>query len=449
MEPILKAEHVRITYNEGKDNEFTALNDVNLEVYPQEYLIFYGPSGCGKSTMLYTLLGIQSLASGKVFGNGQDSSNFSESEKSTISSQFFGIVFQNFNLIYSLNVSDNVTLPQVFIGVPPKERKEKADILMERFGIASRSHNLPNNLSGGQQQRVAICRALINDPQILLADEPVGNLDSESARVAMQTLSEINKKDKKTIILVTHDPNYLPFADRVYYFRDGKIERVVKNDHPLQPKDVLVKASDKEEQMAAKETFKDLEKLAHIHPNLSVDELKAWILTEYLLDEMNVEQMERLEKHMEALLGGALTPAEFKVSLETPFSKGGVGLYYLTARKYAARIEEVIELVKTFKTIAFKNNHESRKELVHLLRHFILSEFTADLSYSQIVRLERAINARMNREVTPDEFAELLTRSVMNGGAHLRFSSAVHISQKLEIILAALQQSKPMAYASS
>ncbi len=447
MEPILKSEHIRVTYNEGKDNEFTALNDVSLEVFPQEYLIFFGPSGCGKSTMLYTLLGIQSPSGGKVFVNGQDSSNFSEAEKSTISSQFFGIVFQNFNLIYSLNVADNVTLPQVFINVPARERKEKADILMERFGIASRSHNLPNNLSGGQQQRVAICRALINDPQILLADEPVGNLDSESARVAMQTLSEINKKDKKTIILVTHDPNYLPFADRIYYFRDGKVERVVKNEHPLMPKDVLVKVSEKEAAAVSKETFKDMERLAHIHPSLSVDELKAWILTQYLLDEMNVEQMDRLEKNMEALLGGALTLPEFKISLETPFSKGGVGLYYLTAKRYADRIEEVIELVKTFKTIAFKNSHESRKELTHLLRHFVLSEYTSDFSYSQIVRLEKAINSRMNKEITADEFTELLTRSVMDGGAHLRFATAVHIGQKLEIILAALQQH--ITYASS
>ncbi len=445
MEPILKAEHIRVTYNEGKDNEFTALNDVNLEVYPQEYIIFYGPSGCGKSTMLYTLLGIQTPSSGKIYVNGQDNSNFSETEKSTVSAQFFGIVFQNFNLIYSLNVTDNITLPQVFINVPATERKEKATVLMERFGIASRSHNLPSNLSGGQQQRVAICRALMNDPQILLADEPVGNLDSESARVAMQSLSEINKKDMKTIILVTHDPNYLPFADRVYYFRDGKIERVVKNEHPLMPKDVLLKASEKEAAAVAKETFKDLERLAHIHPTLSVDELKAWILTQYLLDEMNVEQMERLEKSMEALLGGALTLPEFKTSLETPFSKGGVGLYYLTAEKYANRIGEVIELVKTFKTIVFKNSHESRRELIHLIRHFVLGEFTSDLTYSQIVRLERAINSRMNKEITADEFAELLTRSVVDGGSHLRFSTAVHIGQKLEIILVALQQTSAYA----
>jgi putative ABC transport system ATP-binding protein len=440
MEPILRAENVRVTYNEGKDNEFTALNDINLEVYPQEYLIFFGPSGCGKSTMLYTLLGVQSISGGKIFVNGQDSANFTEAEKTTISSQFFGIVFQNFNLIYSLNVADNITLPQVFINVPPKERKEKGNVLMERFGIATRAHNLPNNLSGGQQQRVAICRALMNDPQVLLADEPVGNLDSESARVVMQTLSEINRKDKKTIILVTHDPNYLPFADRVYYFKDGRVERVVKNDNPLMPQDVLQKSSVKPE--ISKDELEQMEKMAHVHPSLSIDELKSWILTQYLFDEMTTNQLDRLEQSMEALLSGALSKDEFKKYLEKPYAQGGVGLYYITANKYARKVNDVIDIVQGFKSVQFKTNHEKRKELVHLLRQFILNEYTSDLSYSQVVRLERAIVARLNQEVTPDEFVWLLSRPITDGGAHLRSTSAIHIGEKLEIILAALQQAQ-------
>ena len=438
MEPIIKAENVRVTYNEGKDNEFTALNDVNLEVYPEEYLIFFGPSGCGKSTMLYTLLGVQSLSGGKVFVNGQDSANFTEAEQSVISSQFYGIVFQNFNLIYSLNVADNITLPQVFINVSARERKEKADTLMERFGIATRARNLPNNLSGGQQQRVAICRALINDPQILLADEPVGNLDSESARVVMQTLSEINRKDKKTIILVTHDPNYLPFADRIYYFKDGRVERVVKNERPMMPSEVLQKTSQKTE--ISKEEFKEMERLAHVHPSLSIDELKSWILTQYLLDEMSIQQFERLEKGMESFLSGALSQAEFRDHLETPFSKGGVGLYYITARKYCEKIADVVNLIKDFKGTNFKSNHDRKKELVQLLRQFVLNDYTADLPYSQIVRLERAIVARLNQEVTPDEFVWLLGRSIADGGVHLRTNTAMRMGEKLEIILAALQQ---------
>lgn len=437
-EPILKAEHITVTYNQGKDNEFTALSDINLEIYPYEYVIFFGPSGCGKSTMLYTLLGVQTPSSGKVFVNGQDSANFSEAEKSNISSQFFGIIFQNFNLIYSLNVIDNVMLPQVFIDVPSKERKQKANTLMERFGIATRAHNLPNNLSGGQQQRVAISRALINDPQILLADEPVGNLDSESARVVMQTLSEINRKDKKTIILVTHDPNYLPFANRIYYFKDGKVEKVATNDEPKMPDEVLRKTEVKE--IVSDATIKNMERLARVRSSLTVPELKAWILTQYLHEELTTDQTERLEKNMEALLSGAMTFAEFERFLEMPFSKGGVGLYTVTAKRYSNKIQQVVILIGEFKKLTEGGNHEKRRQLIHLLRKFVLSEYQGDLSYSQVARLEKAIVSRVNLEVTSGEFASLLTRSIEEGGPHLRVKTANNIAQNLEIILSAVQK---------
>jgi hypothetical protein len=156
---------------------------------------------------------------------------------------------------------------------------------------------------------------------------------------------------------------------------------------------------------------------------------------------MTTNQLERLEKLMEALLSGAVTRGEFKELLERSFSKGGVGLYYITANKYSKKVYDVIELIQGFKAVQFKTNHEKRRELVHLLRQFILNEYTSDLSYSQIVRLERAIVARLNQEVTPDEFVWLLSRPILDGGPHLRSTSAIHIGEKLEIILAALQQS--------
>lgn len=440
MEPILKAEKIRVTYNEGQDNEFTALNDISLEVYPEEYIIFFGPSGCGKSTMLYTLLGVQSQSAGKIFVNGRDSATFSESEKSVTTSQFFGIVFQNFNLIYSLSVEDNIVLPQIFIDVSKKIRKQKGDALMERFGIATRAHNLPNNLSGGQQQRVAICRALINDPQILLADEPVGNLDSESARIVMQSLSEINRKDKKTIILVTHDPNYLPFANRVFYFRDGKLERVAVNENPKMPDEVLKKAEIQQQPEMTEEEHKDLERLAHVRPALSVTELKSWVLTEYLLEELSIDQQERLEKNMEGLLGGLITMEEFRRLLETPYAKGGVGLYSLTAKKYAEKIEKIIAFVSEFKSMEFNSNHKKKQQVIHLTRRFLLDEYRSSLTYSQNVRLERLIVSRLNKEVTEKEFVWLLSQPIEKGGVHLHANTAIRLGERFEIILAAMQK---------
>lgn len=434
MEPLIKAEHVTVIYNEGKSNEYVALNDISLEVFPHEYLIFFGPSGSGKSTMLYTLLGLQSASKGTVYVGGKDSSKFTETEKTVTSSQFFGIVFQNFNLIYSLNVAENVMLPQVFIDVPYKERKEKADKLMERFGIATRSHNLPNNLSGGQQQRVAISRSLINDPQILLADEPVGNLDSESAKVVMHTLSEINHKDKKTIILVTHDASYLPYADRVYYFKDAKLERMEKNDHP-----VILSDQPLEQKKPVEASPKELEHLAGVHKSFTVPELKAWVLTHYLSNEMTVGQSERVEKAMESLLAGVIDREAFHSTLHLPFAQGGVGLYYATATKYAQRTEAILDAIAAFKN-SIHGNHKHRLELVHLLRRFILSEYHGDLTHSQITRLEQAIVARVNGEVTSNEFVELLHRSIPDGGAHLRRALAYHLAENLDIILAEVQK---------
>ena len=439
MEPLLKAENVTVIYNEGKSNEFTALNNISLEVFPQEYIIFFGPSGSGKSTMLYTLLGLQSPSKGAVYIKGQDSSKLSEIEKTKTTSRFFGIVFQNFNLIYSLNVFENIMLPQVFVDVSLKERREKATTLMERFGIASRARDLPNNLSGGQQQRVAISRSLINDPQILLADEPVGNLDSESAKVVMHTISEINRKDKKTIILVTHDASYLPYADRIFYFKDAKLERMEKNDHPIILADEtldLVAGGGKAPQLSPHD---ELERLAHIHKSLSVPELKAWLLTQYLVEEMTTEQVERLEKNMETLLGGTLTLGDFYAVLHLPFTQGGVGLYRATANKYCLKMKEILDTVADFK-IASKGNHKKRLELVHLLRRFVLSEYHSDLTHSQISRLEKAIIARVNLEVTSHEFMELLRRPIIEGGAHLRESTARHLAEKLDIILAEIQK---------
>ena len=152
MEPIIKIENIKVIYNKGKDNEFIALNDISMEVFPEEYLIFFGPSGCGKSTMLYTILGLQTPTEGKVYINGRDRATFTEDESSKMTSGFFGMVFQNFNLIYSLNVLDNVTLPQVFINQSKEERTEKAMTVLKRFGIETRIKNFAGNLSGEEKK---------------------------------------------------------------------------------------------------------------------------------------------------------------------------------------------------------------------------------------------------------------------------------------------------------
>jgi len=229
MEPIIEVKNLSVIYNLGKSNEVVALEDVSLKIYPREYIIFYGPSGCGKSTLLYCLAGLETPTRGEVLVQGKALSEFSQEEMVQHRRLMIGMIFQAYNLIPTLKVLDNVLLPNIFGGLIPGVSIEKAKSLLEKLGIEKLTNRYPAELSGGQQQRVAIARALIYDPPILFADEPVGNLDSVSAKIVMDTLREINEKFSKAIILVTHDPFYLDYAHRVFHMKDGRIVREVVN----------------------------------------------------------------------------------------------------------------------------------------------------------------------------------------------------------------------------
>ncbi|HSR88812.1 MAG TPA: ABC transporter ATP-binding protein [Candidatus Udaeobacter sp.] len=438
MDPIIKTENIKVIYNRGQDNEYIALNDISIEVFPQEYTIFFGPSGCGKSTLLYTILGLQRLSEGKLYIQGRDSASFTEEEKSKMSSQFFGIVFQNFNLIYSLNVIDNIALPQVFIEANQEERLAKAQSLLTRFGIATRAKNLPASLSGGQQQRVAICRSLINDPLILLADEPVGNLDSESARIVMQSLYDINKKDKKTVILVTHDPSYLPYADRVYYFKDAKFEKVVQNRNPKKMVNggIEIKPKGKEDENGESDLLGELEKLARVHHFMTVPQLKAWSITNYLIDDFTINQVERLEQFMEEMLAGKLSQHAFFENLNTPYNEGGVGLYKGTAIRFVKETAAILKQVNEFLAEVKKhNNSDNNIKILSMLSRFLLQEHRGNLKAEEIERFEAGIRDRLNGSMNSVQFSKLLHKHFADGGVGLSVTTAEHLSERLQIIL--------------
>jgi len=329
MDPLIKTEKIKVVYNQGQSNEYLALSDIDIEIYPQEYVIFFGPSGCGKSTLLYTILGLQKPAAGKVIIEGRDIHLFSEREKAYLSSDFYGIIFQNFNLIYSLNIIDNVALPQIFKSVTTKLRKERALKLLERFGIATKAYSLPGMLSGGQQQRVATCRALINNQKVLLADEPVGNLDSESAMTVMKTLLEINQQDKKTIVLVTHDANYLHFADRIYYFKDGKIDRCVLKDKRTK-------------------TMTDTSPASAQNGSQNEPDPKVRRMANYLLGKWQSHQAERVQTFLTQLLSASIHEREFYTLLIAPYVKGGAGLNHHTAMKYTIKIKKFLQVLHAY-----------------------------------------------------------------------------------------------------
>lgn len=221
-EPIIKLENIWKVYQLGKV-ELTVLKEINLEIYPGAFVTIMGPSGSGKSTLMHVIGCLDVPTKGRVFLKGKDVSNFSEDELAQVRGQKIGFVFQQFNLLPNLTALENVTLPMVFQGVPEKERRERAKELLISLDLEKRISHRPAELSGGEQQRIAVARALSNDPEILIADEPTGNLDSSTGKMIMEILINLHQKEKKTIIVVTHDPNIAGYSKEIINIKDGQI----------------------------------------------------------------------------------------------------------------------------------------------------------------------------------------------------------------------------------
>jgi len=226
--PLIKIEKLSIVFNEGRPNEARILDNLDLEIYPHEYLILFGPSGCGKSTLLNVISGLLKPTSGKVEIEGKEIAAFTEKDKLEFHRRRIGMIFQSFFLVPTLSIIDNVCLPRAFVGDDSPAKREDGMNFLKRFGIEAQADKFPNDLSGGQRQRVAIARALMNSPSIIVADEPVGNLDSKATFNVLSILKELNEVDKKMIVLVTHDPAHLAYGDRVIHMQDGKITKIVE-----------------------------------------------------------------------------------------------------------------------------------------------------------------------------------------------------------------------------
>lgn len=222
--PIIELKGVWKTYKMGS-SLVHALRGLDLNIYEQDFVGIQGPSGSGKSTCMNLVGCLDWPTEGAVRLDGHDISQLHESDLAQIRGKKIGFVFQKFNLISTMTALQNVMLPMIFQGLNEFERMAKAQELLERVGLGDRIHHKPNELSGGQQQRVAIARALANDPPVLLADEPTGNLDSKTGDEIMQMLVDLNRKEKKTIILVTHDDELADYAKRVIFLKDGQITK--------------------------------------------------------------------------------------------------------------------------------------------------------------------------------------------------------------------------------
>lgn len=230
MKGIIHLENIIKSYFLGKQ-ELPVLKGINLDIFKNEYVAFMGPSGSGKSTLMNILGCLDTPTGGTYILNGKDVSHMPDNDLAEVRNKEIGFVFQQFNLLPRLTAAENVALPLIYSGVSKSQRTERAMEVLEKVKLSDRSTHKPNELSGGQCQRVAIARALINNPAIILADEPTGNLDSKTSHEIMDILGKIHR-DGNTVILVTHEEDISAFAHRVVRLRDGVIESDKLNAHP-------------------------------------------------------------------------------------------------------------------------------------------------------------------------------------------------------------------------
>jgi len=242
--PIIKTSDISKTYRMGSET-IRALKSVSIEVNQGEYVSFMGPSGSGKSTLMNMIGCLDTPSGGQYILNGQDVSDMTENELAEVRNKEIGFVFQTFNLLPRASSLENVALPLIYAGYSKSERDEKAMAALAGVGLDNRAHHKPNELSGGQRQRVAIARALVNDPSIILADEPTGNLDSKTSYDIMDLFAKLHDKGN-TIIMVTHEDDIAQYSHRIIRLRDGLIETDVKNENPTRINPLKVQAEPEE-----------------------------------------------------------------------------------------------------------------------------------------------------------------------------------------------------------
>ena len=237
--PLIQLERIHKIYSSG-DVEMHALRGVSLNIYPGEFVAIMGTSGSGKSTMMNILGCLDRPTRGTYLLDGQDISQWEKDERADIRNRKIGFVFQGFNLLSRTSALENVELPLLYANVENEERRRRATQALQEVGLAGREESRPNQLSGGQQQRVAIARALVNQPALILADEPTGNLDSRTSVEVMALFQKLNHDHGITVVLVTHEPDIAEYTDRVVVFKDGKVRRDYQVIHPRNASDELM-----------------------------------------------------------------------------------------------------------------------------------------------------------------------------------------------------------------
>ena len=445
MKPIFRLKNLNFIYNEGKTNEYQALVNISLEIFPEEFVILYGPSGCGKSTLLNVIAGLEIPAKGTAFVYDRDISEMTKREHVDYHRKTIGMVYQSYNLITSLSVLDNVVLPQIFLSRRKKKREVTGVELLERFGIRKQADKLPSELSGGQQQRIGIARCIINNPDIILADEPVGNLDSVSAKNVLGIFKDLNEREKKTIVLVTHNPEYLSYGDRIFYLKDGIIikEEINKNKgKELDKKDDEIKAPTSELQ-ALMRTYQGL---TPEQINILILPYKAKMFTNHFITNRNAEEAKIFEDLMQRYLGESVGEDDFLDILNRSYVDGGVGFDIRTARKITGRVGKIMEMAK----FVYQERKQSKNEQglhdifpperkAEIVSKYLIRDCFSDYkkapSEEKLKRLEKSVFERLNEKINKPEMYDILDRPTSEDGVGLNAKTARTVSEEVELIL--------------
>ena len=428
---------LNVTYNKGKSNEVRSLEEIDLEILPQEYVIIFGPSGCGKSTLLYSIAGLQKPTSGTVTIEGEDISTYGKKKIAWFHRRKIGMIFQSFHLIGSLNVLDNVCLPKAFDGSAPSERKTKAQELLERFTITNQADKFPMELSGGQQQRVSIARSLINNPDIILADEPVGNLDSKSAHTVMTILKELNEIDKKTVILVTHDPAHLRYGDKIVHMVDGKITKIdIMKKKQSEAESFIFKDGKIREDLIREEYIPlDLRHLMRSFRGLSGNQIssllvpfKAQQLFSHLFFSMTNDQIEKALKKVEDFLYLRTDFRDFALNLDEDEKKGGAGWDKRTAENFSKAVKDLVDQAAL---VSFTEKEKSAT----LLADYFNTKLELKLEKEDKHKLAGIVLDRLENRIGQVEFQALADMAKEKGGLALNSRTAIKLSREMEILL--------------
>ena len=428
--PFIVARDLSIIYNQGKSNEFKALSGVNTDIFEGEYIILFGPSGCGKSTLMYSIQGSLPPGEGTLLIKGDDVYSYPPSERVYFQRHVMGIIFQSFNLIMSLSVLDNVALPMIFCNADKATRNRRAQARLDRFGVGHVSHKIPAMLSGGQQQRVSVARSMVNDPKILLADEPTGNLDSVSTQQVMDKIDEINTFDRRTIIMVSHNAAHLSYAHRVYYLKDGRILREVVNPQRKQIKPVR----------EGETIVTELEQLARLYPYDSVETWRVKSMVNFLTQDYTFDQIGRLEHAVDMFLQGRIDRTSFIKALILPMERGGVEVTEKEARRMADVAEKVIDTADDIRRFRARKDNDAifftQDKLAERMREHLIKEHRIKLSKQQEANMTELIADRVTGVVDESELNERMMKGVRSKGLGLSEAEADDMTRYFEKVIA-------------